>query len=186
VKTRSSTILTFVLLAFAVSSGAQVRSTSMPAPANLNFEEGAAGEAPPGWVTPTNGFAAHTVEGGASGAKAALLAPIAGAKSAAPFGNLMQSIDAAPYRGRWMCRSSSGVTPGSGKKCLRPITATASARTHHAAMFRKVFTIRGIPSKWTSAAASPRGFRLRFSPMLRNAAEERRATGFSAAREVQR
>ena len=100
-KTRSAAILTFAIFAFAVSSGAQVSSTPRPSPSNLNFEEGSAGEAPPGWATPTPGFAARTVEGGASG-KAALLSSIAGADGAAPFGNLMQSVDAAPYRGRWI------------------------------------------------------------------------------------
>src|SRR5689334_23718407 len=45
-------ILTLILLAFAATSGAQVQSTPMPAPVNLNFEEGAAGEVPPGWATP--------------------------------------------------------------------------------------------------------------------------------------
>jgi C-terminal processing protease CtpA/Prc len=94
VKTRGAATLTFALLAFAASAGAQV--------ANLNFEEGAAGEAPPGWKTSTSGFAARTVDGGASGAKAALLAPIAAATNAAQFGNLMQSVDATPYRGRWI------------------------------------------------------------------------------------
>jgi len=99
---RSSAILTFVLLVFAASSGAQVNSTALRTPANLNFEDGAVNEAPPGWMTPTRGFASRTVEGGASGAKAALLMPVAGAQDAAQFGNLMQSIDATPYRGRWI------------------------------------------------------------------------------------
>jgi C-terminal processing protease CtpA/Prc len=102
VKTRASAILTLALLAFAASSGAQVNPTARPAPSNLNFEEGAVSEAPPGWRTPTPGFAARTVDGGASGAKAALLAPIAGAKDVYQFGNLMQSVDAAPYHGRWI------------------------------------------------------------------------------------
>lgn len=66
---------------------------------------------------PTRGFAAHTVEGGASGAKAALLAPIAGVANAAPFGNLMQSIDAAPYRGKWIrVRASLKVGRGTGPR----------------------------------------------------------------------
>lgn len=101
-KTRFSAILALVLLVSAASSGAQVNSTARRTPSNLNFEEGAVSEAPPGWATPTPGFATRTVNGGASGAKAALLAPVAGAKDVFQFGNLMQSIDAAPYRGRWI------------------------------------------------------------------------------------
>jgi len=100
--TRRSAILTLAFLAFAASSGAQVSSTALPAPSNLSFEQGIVGMAPPGWATPTSGFASQTVEGGASGTKAALLAPVAGAQNPTPFGNLMQSIDATPYRGRWI------------------------------------------------------------------------------------
>jgi len=95
-------ILSIVLLAFAASGGAQMNPALLPAPSNLNFEEGVAGQTPPGWTTATGGFISQTVEGGAAGGKAALLAPVAGAKNAAAFGNLMQSIDAAPYRGRWI------------------------------------------------------------------------------------
>ncbi|MBV8545860.1 MAG: hypothetical protein JO088_14040 [Acidobacteria bacterium] len=109
---RSSAILTVALLAFAASSSAQVNSVALPAPANLGFEEGVTGKAPPGWATPTGGFAARTVEGGASG-KAALLASIARATTAAPFGNLMQSVDAAPYRGRWI-RVRASIKAGRG------------------------------------------------------------------------
>ena len=58
---RSCAILTFVLFAFAASSRAQVNSSAMRAPSNLNFEEGIAGKTPPGWATPTSGFAAQTL-----------------------------------------------------------------------------------------------------------------------------
>ncbi len=91
-----------ILAACAVPAVAQVHSALRPEPGNLNFEEGVVGEAPPAWLTPTPGFAAKTVEGGASGSKAALLAAVGGAPNAASFGNLMQSVDATAYRGKWV------------------------------------------------------------------------------------
>jgi len=72
-------LLLFVAVAIALPAVAQVRTPPRPEPANLNFEEGTPGEAPPGWVAPAPGFAARTVESGATaGSKAARLAPIAG------------------------------------------------------------------------------------------------------------
>lgn len=72
----------------------------MAQPANLGFEEGTLGEKPSGWSIPTPGYTATiTKEGAKTGRRCALLAGAKGKKKA-PFGNLMQSIDATAYRGK--------------------------------------------------------------------------------------
>ncbi|MBW7906327.1 MAG: peptidase S41 [Phycisphaerae bacterium] len=65
----------------------------------LDIESGQVGAPPPGWSVPTAGYAAELREGGAAaGSRAARLSSKAEARS--PFGNLMRSVDAAPYRGK--------------------------------------------------------------------------------------
>jgi len=87
---------------FAQSS--PVRSQSVQThPVNLDFEEGAVGQVPDGWVSPTgiNYAAELTEERPKSGRRAALLRSVPGATAGgSPFGNFMQAIDAAPFRGR--------------------------------------------------------------------------------------
>ncbi|HYG61285.1 MAG TPA: S41 family peptidase [Thermoanaerobaculia bacterium] len=73
------------------------------APVNLGFEQGDPGQTPPGWKVPEAAKAAGytaAIDAGqaASGARSALLSgPAVDPRS---FGNLMQSVDAAPYRGQ--------------------------------------------------------------------------------------
>lgn len=65
----------------------------------LDIESGQVGKPPPGWSVPTAGYLAELREGGAAaGSRAARLSSKADARS--PFGNLMRSVDAAPYRGK--------------------------------------------------------------------------------------
>lgn len=76
-----------------------------PKPVNLDFEDGEAGKMPDGWVSPTNarGFQAELTEiSPKTGRRAGLLKSLRGATEAdeRAFGNLMQAIDAAPYRGK--------------------------------------------------------------------------------------
>ena len=72
----------------------------MAQPANLGFEEGELGEEPIGWIVPTPGYnATITEEEAKTGKRCSLLASTKGEKKA-PFGNLMQSIDATKYRGK--------------------------------------------------------------------------------------
>jgi C-terminal processing protease CtpA/Prc len=97
-------LVTLALFLFAETTlFAQVRATQEK-PANLGFESGAAGEVPVNWFSPAPGFEAKTVQGDAKeGTKAALLRAIpGGTDSPNPFGNLMQVVDAAPYRGHWI------------------------------------------------------------------------------------
>ncbi|MCH8146815.1 MAG: hypothetical protein IH987_02340, partial [Planctomycetes bacterium] len=71
------------------------------APANLDFENGTVGDAPPGWLVDPSGpgySAVLTEEGVKSGKQCVVLTRSAGADS--PVGNLMQSVDAAPYHGK--------------------------------------------------------------------------------------
>ncbi|HVG43269.1 MAG TPA: hypothetical protein VM890_01025, partial [Longimicrobium sp.] len=75
-----------------------------PAPANLDFESGAPGEVPPGWLSRTEetGYKAElSTESPKQGKQCARLSgkPQPG-EGKPPFGNLMQSIDAKPYRGK--------------------------------------------------------------------------------------
>lgn len=71
-----------------------------PALANLDFEQGAAGEQPPGgWIVPTAGWKAELVDTAPASGKLAARLTFSGAGSA-PYGNLMRRFDAAPFRGR--------------------------------------------------------------------------------------
>src|SRR6185295_13366910 len=73
-----------------------------PHPVNLDFEQGTLGQVPDGWRCPTpTGYGAElTAEQPKSGKYAALLKSKEGAGPAPPFGNLMQAMDATPFRGR--------------------------------------------------------------------------------------
>jgi len=79
-------------------------STVQKTPLNLDFEQGTIGQVPSGWDSPTRsvGYAAETVETlPRTGSKAAVLRSDPNAKiDARTFGNLMQVVDAAPFRGR--------------------------------------------------------------------------------------
>jgi hypothetical protein len=71
-------------------------------PRNIGFNEGAPGEVPPGWLVPGRS-AGYSAELRAEGCKvgplcAAVLVPPR--QPANSFGNLMQSFDAIPYRGK--------------------------------------------------------------------------------------
>jgi hypothetical protein len=83
-----------------VPDGAPTTATAIAlfqqTPQNLNFAQGQIGKVPDGWFTPV-GRAALNSQGCRSAACAAIwLDP----KSTQPFGNLMQTVDAAPYRGK--------------------------------------------------------------------------------------
>jgi C-terminal processing protease CtpA/Prc len=70
-------------------------------PRNLGFEEGAAGTIPSGWFSPTKGYRAELSDLEAQQGKLCVrLFNEPDATSAAPFGNLMQAIDAMAYRGQ--------------------------------------------------------------------------------------
>jgi hypothetical protein len=93
-----------VLLLVAVFAGGRAAAQQPAAPANLDFESGAPGEVPPGWLQATSqpqpGAAIRVVsEEPRNGAQAALLSRDA---TAAPTStvNLLQLVDAASYRGR--------------------------------------------------------------------------------------
>lgn len=76
-----------------------------PAPVNLDFESGAPGEVPPGWVSPTVelGYTAKlTTDAPKQGKQCVILSgdPRPNETMARPFGNVMQTVDATPYRGK--------------------------------------------------------------------------------------
>jgi len=89
-----------------------------PAVRNGGFEEGDPGAVPAGWLAPpTNAAGGYRVslseDSPKSGARAALLARDPGTKPAG-FGNLMQRLDATPFRDRRVTlRASVRVSPGS-------------------------------------------------------------------------
>jgi hypothetical protein len=68
-------------------------------PENLDFEHSRPGDVPPGWVVPTTDYrVVVTEQNPAQGRFCAELA--SGDKQTSPFGNLMRTIDAEPYRGK--------------------------------------------------------------------------------------
>ncbi len=80
-----------------------VRSqTVRPNPVNLNFEEGPATQAPDGWYLPTKiNYAVELTDvQPKSGKRAAVLRSIPTTEAGSAFGNLMQVIDATPFRGK--------------------------------------------------------------------------------------
>jgi C-terminal processing protease CtpA/Prc len=84
-------------------SGIVRSETVQQHPVNLDFEQGAVGQVPDGWASPTkiNYAAELTEEQPKSGKRAALLRSVPSATAAgSEFGNLMQAVDAAPFRGR--------------------------------------------------------------------------------------
>jgi len=73
-------------------------------PINLDLEDGALGKVPAGWFLPgpcrEAGYQAQLSEDRPKEGKRCVLLSREAAERAATFGNLMQSFDAAPYRGR--------------------------------------------------------------------------------------
>jgi C-terminal processing protease CtpA/Prc len=77
--------------------------TALPHPTNLDFEQGLVGQVPDDWNSPTKpNYTAEVTEGQAkSGQHSALLRSEPNAVAGGPpFGNLMQTFDATPFRGR--------------------------------------------------------------------------------------
>jgi C-terminal processing protease CtpA/Prc len=72
-----------------------------PGPVNLDFESGAPGEVPPGWISPTVLFGYKGELTTDSPKQGKQCVRVSGAPTEArAFGNVMQSIDATPYRGK--------------------------------------------------------------------------------------
>lgn len=72
-------------------------ATAADGPANPDFEDGAAGATPPGWFCPTPGYKIELVTDRAKSAKQCAKLSGEGQRG---FGNLMQSFDATPFRGK--------------------------------------------------------------------------------------
>lgn len=74
-----------------------------PAPVNLDFESGAPGDMPPGWFGGMKSFTvALTAENPKQGKQAVRISgkPTPSEPERPSFGNVMQTIDATPYRGK--------------------------------------------------------------------------------------
>jgi len=101
-----SCCLTMICLIGAPNTRAQsnpvTSQTVQPHPVNLDFEQGSAGQLPDGWLCSTtiNYEARLTAERPQSGKYAAVLQSKEGVSAGSSFGNLMQAIDATPFRGR--------------------------------------------------------------------------------------
>jgi C-terminal processing protease CtpA/Prc len=77
----------------------------LPAPTNLDFEQGQPGEVPPGWFNSSfgrnNGYTAKIVTDKPQSGKQSVLVTLEGErKDANAFGNLTAFFDATPYRGK--------------------------------------------------------------------------------------
>lgn len=90
--------LTIALLGWLLPAA---RATGQVRPENLDFEQGELGRVPTGWIVPTPGYGALLTDQGArQGQRCVLLQSERGAKESAPFGNIMQVVDAGAYRGK--------------------------------------------------------------------------------------
>ena len=87
-----------IVIAFA--SVSSVARAADGGPINPDFEKDSPGEAPAGWRVPTEGYSAEVKRGNAT--QGEQYVRLSGQKSTnvSGFGNLMQSLDAAPYRGK--------------------------------------------------------------------------------------
>jgi C-terminal processing protease CtpA/Prc len=96
----AATIATALLAVPSLAQSSPVKlGDPAPHPANLDFEEGEVGKAPPGWAatTASAGFpVVVTEENPKTGKRSAVLRPD---KPTSQVGILMQSVDATPYRG---------------------------------------------------------------------------------------
>lgn len=91
--------ITSLLLAYLLTGLSAATGGAGDRVVNGDFEAGEAGKAPEGWFVPTAGYRAEvTEETPGQGKRSARIAPAGGERAA--FGNLMQSIDAAAYRGK--------------------------------------------------------------------------------------
>jgi C-terminal processing protease CtpA/Prc len=69
--------------------------------ANPGFEEGEPGQTPPGWRVPSAGYTATIVEEKPAEGRRSVMLSGPGATAGTPsFGNIMQVIDATPFRGK--------------------------------------------------------------------------------------
>jgi C-terminal processing protease CtpA/Prc len=95
--------------------------TVEPHPVNLDFEQGTLGQVPEAWLSTTINYEAQlTAEQPKSGKNAAVLYSKEGASSGSSFGNLMQAIDATPFRGRRVrFRASVRVESGRAQLWMR-------------------------------------------------------------------
>lgn len=91
---------------FAADSGASARAAVAGGPTNLDFESGSPGEPPPGWIVPKvladQGFhATLTTNSPAHGKQCVEIRwPVDNKPAKSAFANLMQRVDAAPFRGK--------------------------------------------------------------------------------------
>jgi C-terminal processing protease CtpA/Prc len=97
--------ITLTLSVSTCGQSSPIRSDKVQSkPANLDFEEGDVGQVPLGWVSPTIefGYTAKLIEENPkTGRRCVLLSSDPEAKPTGHgFGNVMQVIDAAPYRGK--------------------------------------------------------------------------------------
>ena len=98
-------LLLLGLLAAALLAQAPPARAPLPAPTNLDFEQGQPGEVPPGWsisaVSRENGYTAKIVTDRPASGKQAVEVALAGEKKdPRAFGNFVSSFDATPFRGQ--------------------------------------------------------------------------------------
>jgi C-terminal processing protease CtpA/Prc len=90
--------------AFLLLAALRIHAAPNPTPVNLDFESGAPGEVPPGWISPTVRYGytgALSDEKPKQGKQSVrLTGPSANPEGGRGFGNVMQTIDAKPYRGK--------------------------------------------------------------------------------------
>lgn len=100
---RSFALALLLVLSLGLSHGVTAAPNAVPL--NLDFESGSPGEVPPGWVSPTTHWgytAALSTETPKQGKQSVRLsgAPTGAQPGRPVFGNIMQTIDATPFRGK--------------------------------------------------------------------------------------
>ena len=83
------------LCCVALAAGPQVQG-----PQNLAFDNGDLGAAPSGWHLPTPGYTARVIAEGVAPGKRAVELALSDPATPSRFGDLVQTFDAAAYRGK--------------------------------------------------------------------------------------
>jgi len=112
---------------YIVAQDSAIRTANVKArPSNLDFESGSVGQVPDDWVCPTKDYRAELSEQQPQSGKraASLQSQFDSAMPGTGFGNLMQAIDATPFRGRRVrfkafVRKESGLPAASANLWLR-------------------------------------------------------------------
>jgi Peptidase family S41 len=95
-----------------------VNTSAQQSPQNLGFEVGSRGEVPKGWLNPTSksGYTATLTDQNPKNGALCAVIKFTGQGQPTGFGNLMQAVDATPYRGKEIRFKAAVRTENAGDK----------------------------------------------------------------------